>query len=240
MIKHRRLLSKIVYVLLATETISLALLWISYYLNLLVFAEISLICMVLAHAILCHKILSKNQESKISNKDSKNFNQYSTIPNQDSKNMSEDAKNQFRKYSACYSFYLLIAYIDSSNYLFLVSFLIYAGFELVFAKIFSTQQLKADVSRVLFNWNSLDICRVAITITWILMALLSMPQPHNLTWFFAIFNFMRGLTGFRAFNWTRFYVRLIFGSVMDIASFLIIFVYITVAFGVINYTSGNV
>ena len=50
-------------------------------------------------------------------------------------------------------------------------------------------------------------------------------------------NFLRGLTSFRALDGTRFYILLILGSVADIFSFLFIFIYITIAFGIVNSTT---
>jgi hypothetical protein len=50
-------------------------------------------------------------------------------------------------------------------------------------------------------------------------------------------NFMRGLTGFRAFDQTRHYTKLIIRSVFESLYFLMIFFYSTVAFGVLYYAS---
>ena len=59
----------------------------------------------------------------------------------------------------------------------------------------------------------------------------------QVTWFMIVFNFCRGLTGFRAFDQTRFYLRLIFRAVTDTFAFLIIFFYSTLGFGVLYSVS---
>ena len=194
-----------------SETATLILVWLSFVLDSSVYTEYSLGVIILAHGILCYQTISISKSIL-----------------------------SLRKYSAFYSIYLLIAYLESQNYLFLISFLLLSGFEWIYIKIFSMQQFKKDMSKLLFNWNSLDMCRIVITFIWIVLVLLSEKPSEKLTWFFASLNFIRGLTGFRAFSWTRFYVRLILSSVLDITSFFFIFVYMTVSFGVVNFTSGKV
>ena len=54
-----------------------------------------------------------------------------------------------------------------------------------------------------------------------------------------LLNFIRGLSGFRLFDMTRFYVQLIIRSVKGVFSFLLIFVYSTIAFGVVFYGSES-
>ena len=194
------------------ETVTLTLVVLSYFLESELYSIISILIALPLQALLCYLIIHSSQEF---------------IEN-------------FRTYSACYSFYLLIAYIDTSSDLFLICFIFTAFLELLYLKIFALHHFKSDIGSMLLNWNTLDICRALITFTWILLALFDATIPNEVSWFFACLNFIRGLTGFRAFDGTRFYVRLILGSVLDISSFLYIFIYITVAFGVINYTTGNV
>ena len=194
-----------------TEIVSLSLIWLSYIKGSVACAELSLIATLIAHAYLWYI----------------DFERSKTIQNP-------------RKYSVSYSIYLLIAYLESQNNLFLISFLVLSGSEWIYLKIYSITKLNNDISKLLFNWNSIDICRIGITFFWIYSAIFSFNISASLNWFLALLTFMRGLTGFRAFSWTRFYVRLILSSVMDIASFLLIFVYIAVCFGVLNFTTGKV
>ena len=194
-----------------TEICSLSLIWSSYIKKSTVYAEFSLVLILIAHAYLWHiKIL--RSETILSS----------------------------RKYSVFYSIYLLIAYLESQNNLFLISFLALSGFEWIYLKLYSIANLNNDVAKLLLNWNSLDICRIVITFFWIVSSFFSFKISARLNWFLVLFTFIRGLTGFRAFSWTRFYVRLILSSVMDITSFLLIFVYIAVCFGVLNFITGKV
>jgi hypothetical protein len=60
-----------------------------------------------------------------------------------------------------------------------------------------------------------------------------------LTWVFVLLNLIKALLGFRAFDETRFYVRLIFKCVVEIIPFLIIFVFFTFSFGLLNVVDKN-
>ena len=50
-------------------------------------------------------------------------------------------------------------------------------------------------------------------------------------WFVALLSLLRGLTGFRLFNGTRFYIELILRSLNDIKYFFVMFSYSTLTFG---------
>ena len=87
-------------------------------------------------------------------------------------------------------------------------------------------------------WNLVDMARIALCATWALLLFEYTPnQIYPLTWSMAIINFFRCLSGFRAFDTTRFYTRLIFRAFNDAISFVLIFFYSTFAFGVIFFTS---
>jgi hypothetical protein len=60
-----------------------------------------------------------------------------------------------------------------------------------------------------------------------------------LLWVMILLNFTKGLTGFRSFKFTRFYTRLIISAVQDISSFLFIFFYTILAFGLLLSVSSN-
>jgi WD40 repeat protein len=87
-------------------------------------------------------------------------------------------------------------------------------------------------------WNIIDLLRNILCFSW---AILSFSENQQdllyLTWFMVILNFFRGLSGFKAFDTTRFYTRLIFRSFFDSISFIMIFFYSTFAFGAIYYAS---
>ena len=85
-----------------------------------------------------------------------------------------------------------------------------------------------------FNfWNYLDNGRSVITITWSVLQLYQI-QSFWLCWFVVLLNIIRGVSGFRAFDRTRFYVKLIFESLLKITFFLFIFIYTTLSFGLLH------
>lgn len=91
-------------------------------------------------------------------------------------------------------------------------------------------------------WNVLDVVRFFISFTWIMLSYLPGNEDHEslsyLGWFTVTSNFARGITCFRVFNNTRFYVKLIIRSLKEVLSFLVIFFYSTLAFGAIFRESG--
>ncbi|OMJ92814.1 hypothetical protein SteCoe_4356 [Stentor coeruleus] len=92
-------------------------------------------------------------------------------------------------------------------------------------------------TKFLFNWNTIDLIRVILCTLWVLEYFYKVADKELivlLNWSVVLVSFARGLTGFRCFNGTRYYVRLILRSILDIKSFLIIFFYTTFAFGLIS------
>ncbi|OMJ93558.1 hypothetical protein SteCoe_3390 [Stentor coeruleus] len=86
--------------------------------------------------------------------------------------------------------------------------------------------------------NLIDITRFSLTSIWIYF-LYDKTNYKTLTWFMLFFNILRGVTGFRAFSTTRYYIRLIIESLRDILSFLFIFAYTTVSFGLLGLASDS-
>lgn len=87
------------------------------------------------------------------------------------------------------------------------------------------------------NWNSIDFFRIALCIVWLVSRFSRSSQI--IIDLLILTNFIRGLTGFRCFNGTRYYVRLIFSSIWDIKAFIVIFLYSTIAFGLIIAAPGD-
>jgi hypothetical protein len=89
-------------------------------------------------------------------------------------------------------------------------------------------------------WNVIDMLRFCLCFSW---SFLICSYPHEtpgiyyLGFFMVIINFFRSLSGFRAFDSTRFYTRLIFRAFDDSIAFVLVFFYSTAAFGMINYSS---
>ena len=147
---------------------------------------------------------------------------------------------KFRGFALCYSFYLLVAYTHTDNTLYMQFFIIAVILEFLYLKYFKVVVFFDSIFSLLFNWNMIDLFRICVTFTWVIMVFYSINPHQLLTWFFIFLNFIRGLTGFRAFNSTRFYVGLILESVLDITAFFVIFIYITLTFGLLNSTITEV
>ena len=102
-----------------------------------------------------------------------------------------------------------------------------------------TKDIREDLSKFFFNWNTLDVARLALTIEW----LIYYNSNENSVIINAILlgiTFIRGLTGFKSFDTSRFYIRLILNSVSEIKYFLLIFFYSTFAFGLVIYSLNHV
>lgn len=76
-------------------------------------------------------------------------------------------------------------------------------------------------------WNLLDFVRILISIIWIF----AFPDLNILTWFVILLSFFRGLTAFRLFDGTRYYVRLILRTLNDAKYFGIMLCYSIITFG---------
>lgn len=86
--------------------------------------------------------------------------------------------------------------------------------------------------------NIVDIARFSLTSLWI-YCLYENINYIELSWFMLLLNILRGVTGFRAFSTTRYYIRLITESLRDILSFLFIFAYTTVSFGLLTLAADT-
>lgn len=84
-------------------------------------------------------------------------------------------------------------------------------------------------------WNYIDTVRFFLTISWILLL---ESNHYILTWTVVLINFIRGLTGFRLFDGTRYYVRLILRALNDIKYFMIMFCYSIITFGTLFSVTG--
>jgi hypothetical protein len=87
-------------------------------------------------------------------------------------------------------------------------------------------------------WNGVDMIRSILCFLWVILsAIFEQDDLYLVTWAMVVLNYFRGLTGFRAFDTTRYYTRLIIRAFAESISFILIFFYSTFAFGVIYFTS---
>lgn len=79
-------------------------------------------------------------------------------------------------------------------------------------------------------FNIIDLLNFVLTFLWIVLDLIDISKSY-ITWFIVFLPLVRGLTGFKLFDGTRYYINLIYRSLNDMKYFLIIFFYSTFAFG---------
>ena len=91
-----------------------------------------------------------------------------------------------------------------------------------------------NVFRLAFNWNTIDIGRISLCGMWLYYYYTHELVPILVIYMLFSFTLLRGLTGFRCFSSTRYYVRLVLDSVSDIKAFIFLFFYSTLAFGILN------
>lgn len=85
----------------------------------------------------------------------------------------------------------------------------------------SIQFADSGLNYFIDSWNILDLIRLFFTILWGLLINQGFKNRY-LTWITFFLNLLRGLSGFRSFDMTRYYIRLIFESFTSIISFLIV------------------
>ena len=91
-------------------------------------------------------------------------------------------------------------------------------------------------------WNLIDFFRFTLSMIWVVWnvsALEKNLEYRILAWLVALLNFTRGLTGFRVFDGTRYYVRLILRALGDMGYFFIMLGYSTITFGVMFQVSRH-
>ena len=86
--------------------------------------------------------------------------------------------------------------------------------------------------------NQIDCIRIMTTSVWIVLDFFSIYYL-KFTWIVALLNLLRGITAFRLFDGTRYYVTLIIRALNDIKYFIIIFSYSTFSFGVLFLISRS-
>ena len=145
-----------------------------------------------------------------------------------------------------YTFYILMAFYITKKPELLTAFILLNVGEFICHRSNSFKGLIDDTIQLIFNWNTMDIIRYLVSIYWVYYDVYVLPKLTKdkdikaldnfqvLTWLFVFLNVMKALLGFRAFDQTRFYVRLIFKCMFEIIPFLIIFVFFTYSFGLLN------
>lgn len=97
--------------------------------------------------------------------------------------------------------------------------------------IFEVMKMSGDIKDYLYEyWGYIDMAKFAVTLAWIIMESQGYKDLY-LRWFVGLLTFIRGITGFRILDGTRFYIDLIIQSLGSIKYFLLVFFYTTLGFG---------
>ena len=91
--------------------------------------------------------------------------------------------------------------------------------------------IKKNLYCIIASGNTLDITRLILCYYWVQ---LDETNSNTIEFLLCLCTVIRGLTAFRAFTKTRYYVRLISRAIMDILPFIAIFLYSTLCFGMIE------
>ncbi|OMJ95878.1 hypothetical protein SteCoe_601 [Stentor coeruleus] len=86
--------------------------------------------------------------------------------------------------------------------------------------------------------NFIDIIRFLTTAIFGILVLFDIEEA-SFTWIMLAFNLIRGISGFTAFDSTRYYIKLLTVSIYEMKDFLYIFIYTTIALGLLNMIAGN-
>ena len=96
-------------------------------------------------------------------------------------------------------------------------------------------QLTEFKKYIMDPWNRIDMAMILCGVAWMILTYLEIAGLGYdiVCGFTIILSFIRGISGFRVFEPTRFYVKLILHSISRVVPFMIIFAYSTYGFGVI-------
>lgn len=148
-----------------------------------------------------------------------------------------------------FSLYFVFAFLLTDINAFGYCFIIFNIFEFICLRSLSFKTLLFDSFQLVFNWNSVDVLRYAISVIWIIQFKLLEAKSSKtdsevlpdkfLTWVFVFFSLSKALHGFKAFDLTRFYIRLIFRCIIEVIPFLVIFAFFTFAYGLLNVVNKS-
>ena len=140
--------------------------------------------------------------------------------------------------------YLLIDYHYSSNYSCEINYWGQSVYLLlnVIELIYEIFQIYALGNSYFTFWNFIDLLRITFSLTWGIASFFVNQSNVFIViilFLMVFFNLMRGITCFRIFDKTRYYIRLIKSAISDSFFFLLIFSYSTFAFGVLYFMSSD-
>lgn len=152
---------------------------------------------------------------------------------------------KFRSYSKIIKFLVVVQlcsllsmlfciYTDDPTLEWMLAFLLITILQFVH----ETLQFKYESQKFYFKFkrNTLDLLTLLLIIAWIILKF-SGFSLKILMWLMVFFNYLKGLSVFKAFDATRFYIGLLAQCISETYSFLLIFLYSILAFGGLNMVS---
>ena len=125
---------------------------------------------------------------------------------------------------------------NSTNMYIYTSFLSIINFPLLLWEVLQLISLKFRYFATMANLFS--SIRLVLTFTWLACKYYSV-YSRWFTWVVLIFNLFEGLVGFKAFDSTRYYLRLLSTSLNNIKFFVLLFIYTTFCFALLSSGSPD-
>ena len=88
-------------------------------------------------------------------------------------------------------------------------------------------------------WNLVDLLRASLFFIYCILFWTSNTEYNELLSIIIFLTWSRGITYFRLFSGTRYYINLLFAVIQDMSSFFIIFFYSIVGFGLVFYSLSS-
>jgi fluoride ion exporter CrcB/FEX len=129
----------------------------------------------------------------------------------------------------------LLLTLDKNSTRFWIAVLLFSLINFVLLLWEILQAVAVGIDYIIDAWNIIDFIKILLSLAWPFLIYFDL-DPYWFNWILVLVSVVRGFTSFRASNLTRYYIRLIFESLKDVSSFLLIFIYATLSYGLLNIT----
>jgi hypothetical protein len=88
--------------------------------------------------------------------------------------------------------------------------------------------------------NLIDLIRAGFSYSWlVLLMTYGVDNYQEITWLMVLMNIIRAISGFKCFGAFRYYIKLLSGAFRDTLSFIVLFSFSTLAFGILYLESSS-
>ena len=132
-----------------------------------------------------------------------------------------------------YALYLIFLALYSTTYFnsaFLIIPFVFSNILLVYEFV---QMIPGVIDYISDIWNFIDLTRAILFLVYSIISWQQLIIYNNLLSIIIFLSWCRGITYFRIFTGTRYYIHLLFQVIKDMISFFIIFFYSIVGFGLV-------